>query len=108
MTNPKDSVRRAAKSATAPVRNYVNNHFEMVKQEIRGQTEDGGWQRVAALVNELEATIAETSLHEARILARLRDESTVLQQRLAELERVVGRLADVVAASTLPDSDPEA
>ena len=77
----------------------------MVKQEIRGQADGGGWQRVATLVYELEVTIAETSLHEARVLARLRDESAALQQRVSELERLVLRLTEVIAASTMADSD---
>ena len=57
---------RAARAATSPVRDYLNNHFEMVKQEVRatgaahagaggaaagsGDTDDA-WARVAELEN---------------------------------------------------------
>ena len=78
MADEKPNVlKRATHSATAPVRNYINNHFEMVKQEVRasggapaaaggGESTDA-WARVA----ELENVLAEQSVHQARVLARL-------------------------------------
>jgi hypothetical protein len=99
---------RAARSATAPVRNYLNNHFEMVKEEVRaaGATNagtagtaapaaDGGeaWARVA----ELENLLAEQSVHQARVLARLTEEVVELTARVGDLERIVRQLAVAVA-----------
>jgi hypothetical protein len=98
-------VQRATRTATAPVRNYINNHFEMVKQEVRanaaGPAPDstagespGAWSRVA----ELENLLAEQSVHQARVLSRLTEEVVELAARIEDLERVVRQLATVVAA----------
>jgi hypothetical protein len=97
-------LQRATRSATAPVRNYINNHFEMVKQEVRASggtpaATDGGeatdaWMRVA----ELENVLAEQSVHQARVLSRLTEEVVELTARIEDLERVVRQLAAVVAA----------
>jgi transposase len=91
-------VRRVTRSATAPIRGYLNDHFEMVKQEIRDSADQTGsdelaWQRLA----ELENVLAEQSQHLARVLARLGDETAALTERIADLERVVRQLATVVA-----------
>lgn len=93
---PGSPIRRAAKAATSPVRGYINNHFEMVKDEVR-QKRSEEWQRIA----DLEATVSEASLHQARVLARLRDEVEAVTQRLHDLEQATDRLADVVAAATV-------
>ena len=96
---------RAARSATAPVRNYLNNHFEMVKEEVRASADhpaavapsgaDGdAWSRVA----ELENLLAEHGVHQARVLARLSEDVVELSARIEDLERVVRQLATVVAA----------
>ena len=102
---------RAARSATAPVRNYLNNHFEMVKEEVRtsaihpganqavagapdGVTDADAWSRVA----ELENLLAEHGVHQARVLARLSEDVVELSARIEDLERVVRQLAAVVAA----------
>jgi hypothetical protein len=91
---------RAARSATAPVRGYLNDHFEMVKQEVRTSRpgavaagDPAAWERVA----ELESVLAEQSLHQARVLARLSDEVAALSARVAELDRVVRQVAEIVA-----------
>ena len=100
MTRP---LRNVARAATSPVRNDLNQHFEQVKSEIRNQGSSGGlggdgaWDRVA----ELENTLAELSLHHAQLLARLTDRVDAATDRIAELERLVERLADVVAALTV-------
>lgn len=97
------SIRNAARAATSPVRNYVNQHFEQVKDEIRNQRpvvdidQGEAWDRVA----DLENTLAEISLHHARVLATLSDRVEDTNVRIAELERLVERLADVVAAMTV-------
>ena len=105
MADEKPNVlKRATHSATAPVRNYINNHFEMVKQEVRasggapaaaggGEATDA-WARVA----ELENVLAEQSVHQAHVLARLTEEVVELSARIEDLERVVRQLAAVVAA----------
>jgi hypothetical protein len=102
---------RAARSVTAPVRNYLNNHFEMVKEEVRtsaihpganqavagapaGVTDADAWSRVA----ELENLLAEHGVHQARVLARLSEDVVELSARIEDLERVVRQLAAVVAA----------
>ena len=99
---------RAARSATAPVRNYLNDHFEMVKEEVRAAgsrpagddpgTPSGAdadaWSRVA----ELENLLAEHGVHQARVLARLSEDIVALTARIEDLERVVRQLAAVVAA----------
>ena len=97
---------RAVRSATAPVRNYLNNHFEMVKEEVRtsanhpvagapdGVTDADAWSRVA----ELENLLAEHGVHQARVLARLSEDVVELSARIEDLERVVRQLAAVVAA----------
>jgi predicted GTPase len=96
-------IRSAARAATSPVRNYLNQHFEQVKDEIRNQRpvveidQDEAWDRVA----DLENTLAEISLHHAQVLAKLTDQVAATNTRVAELERLVERLADVVAAMTV-------
>ncbi len=100
-------VKRLVKAATAPVRGYLNNHFEMVKEEVRHHTPvvdvdvdtSAAWLRVA----ELENTLAETSLYQARMLARLSEDLIDLAARIDGLERVVRQVASVVAASTVAD-----
>ena len=101
-------IRRVARAATAPVRRYVNEHFEMVKDEVRrvGATQvaaapapvevdvSASWVGVV----ELENAIAELSLYQGRLIARLTDEVSDLTDRVADLERIVTQLADVVAA----------
>jgi hypothetical protein len=94
-------LRGAARSVTAPVRNYVNHHFEMVKDEIRrsggGPVDEAtAWQRVA----ELENALTELSLYEGRLISRLTDEVAGLTARIDDLERVVRQLAAVVGEST--------
>lgn len=104
MSGPTEPIRSAARAATSPVRNYINQHFEMVKDEIRRHQpvvdQGAAWERVA----ELENSVTEMSLHHAQILARLRDQMGALDDRLAHLESLVERLADVVGAITVGDA----
>jgi hypothetical protein len=101
VSGPVEPLRNAARAATSPMRNYINQHFEMVKDEIRHHqpvvNETAAWERVA----ELENTVSEMSLHQAQLLARLRDQMGDLDARLARLETLVERLADVVGAMTV-------
>ena len=96
------SFRSAARAATSPVRGYFNQHFEQVKSEIRNQkveldADSDAWTRVA----DLENLLAEMALHQSQSLARLADEVAATNDRIGELERLVERLADVVAAMTV-------
>lgn len=101
---------RVARAATAPVRGYLNEHFEMVKDEVRRTAsipppavtvaapvvdDSAAWVRVA----ELENTLAELSLYQTRVMTRMTDEVSDLAGRIDELERIVRQLASVVAAS---------
>lgn len=101
--------RRAARSVTAPVRGYLNDHFEMVKEEVRRVgatapasapaaggtgTTDEAWARVA----ELENLMAEQAVHQARVMARVGDELAALTDRVAELEALLRTVVDLVAA----------
>lgn len=97
---------RLARAATSPVRGYLNNHFEMVKDEVRQARPQVDVDMSAAwdTLVELENAIAELSLYQARILARVTDEVSSLTGRIDDLERIVDRLADVVAASTSPST----
>lgn len=101
-------LRRVARAATAPVRGYLNDHFEMVKDEVRSAAhhvppvapspvvdDSAAWVRVA----ELENTIAELSLYQTRVMTRMTDEVAELHGRVGDLERIVRQLAAVVAAS---------
>lgn len=75
----------AARRATAPLRQFFNQHFEMVKTEVRSAAADEG-EHTRQAVAELGQAVGE------------------LSAQVAELERTVNRLADVVAAMTLvPD-----
>lgn len=101
-------LRRVAKAATSPVRGYLNDHFEMVKDEVRrvgGSTApapapvevdlSASWVGVV----EMENAIAELSLYQGRLIARLSDEVSLMSERVADLERIVAQLAEVVTAA---------
>ena len=101
------SVRRVARGATSPFRNFFNQHFEMVKAEIRAADGSNLPTALPAMIADLEADLVEQSLHHARVLTRLRSEVEALDSRIAELERLIGRLTDVVAAAMLDDAPDE-
>ena len=103
-------LRRAAKAATSPVRGYLNDHFEMVKDEVRRVGETSAHAPATAPVEvdlsaswvgvvEMENAIAELSLYQGRLIARLTDEVSLMSERVADLERIVAQLADVVTAA---------
>ena len=103
-------LRRAAKAATSPVRGYLNDHFEMVKDEVRRVGETSAHAPAPAPVEvdlsaswvgvvEMENAIAELSLYQGRLIARLTDEVSVMSERVADLERIVAQLAEVVTAA---------
>lgn len=73
----------------------------MVKAEVRATDARGQIESLQAVVADLESDLVEQSVHHARVLSRVRSDLEQVDARIAELERLVGRLADVVAAATL-------
>lgn len=103
MTESTSRVQRAARLATQPVRDYINSHFEMTKDEIRrANWSDEGLARVVA---ELGNVIAETHQYEARMIGDLRDQVEELSERIERYERIVDQLTQVVAALTIVPED---
>jgi BMFP domain-containing protein YqiC len=96
-----------ARGATSPLRDFFNQHFEMVKAEIRSVDAGAELQALHAVIADLEADVVEQSLYQGRVLARLRSDVEALDNRIAELERLIGRLTDVVAAAMLDDAPDE-
>jgi hypothetical protein len=94
---------KAARSSTSPFRNYFNQHFEMVKEEIRANGAQTGLDWLEPLFTDLEAGLVEQSLHHARALARVRDDLERLEDRLEGLEQAVRRLTEVLAASLVDE-----
>ncbi|MAT07123.1 MAG: hypothetical protein CL424_18980 [Acidimicrobiaceae bacterium] len=99
---------KAARSATAPFRNFFNDHFEMVKHEVRtanaaGSHSDDRSEALRLVVADLEAGLVEQSLHHARALVAAQESLEQLSARIDELQRAVDRLGDVVAASVSVD-----
>jgi BMFP domain-containing protein YqiC len=100
-------ITRAARSTTSPFRNFFNQHFEMVKHEVRtagavhARPENDALHMMLA---DLEAGLVEQSLHHAKALARVRDDLDQLDARLAAIERSVDRLTEVLAASLIDKS----
>jgi hypothetical protein len=105
-SGPGALAKRIARGATAPVRGYLNDHFEMVKEEVRRVgatapapatpvtgTTDEAWARVA----ELENLMAEQAVHQARVLARNADELAALSARVEELEALVRTMVELLA-----------
>jgi uncharacterized sporulation protein YeaH/YhbH (DUF444 family) len=101
-------ITKAARSTTSPLRNYFNQHFEMVKNEIRAAAAaQAARPEIDALhqtLADLEAGLVEQSLHHARALARVRDDLERLDVRLGDIERAVDRLTEVVAASLVDEA----
>lgn len=90
---------RAARTTTAPIRNFFNQHFEMVKDEVRATGVSEEVRSLVQILTDLESDLLETSLHHVRTTTNLRREVADLNLRLASLERSVDRLSEVVAAS---------
>ena len=99
MTNSKQRLHGVARSATKPVRDYINTHFEMTKDEIRRVApHDEG---LAQVVAELGNVIAETQLYHSRVVGDLRAQVEGLAERVERFERVVDQLTHVVGALTV-------
>lgn len=96
-------VRRAARGATSPLRGFFNDHFEMVKAEIRAVDMSRQLASLEAVVADLESDLTEQSLHHARVMVRVRTDVEAMSTRIVEMERLVERLTDVVAAAILDD-----
>jgi hypothetical protein len=99
------SLGKVARSATSPMRNYFNQHFEMVKAEIRSLHTSDQVASIQAVVADLESGLVEQSLHQARALARVREEVERFDERIAQLEHTLERLTDVVAVALGDEPD---
>lgn len=109
MTSTNDTsrspARRVARAVTAPARNYLNQHFEQVKDEIRRQgdttpdTPGVSADRAAAI----EAQFAEQALHQTQAISRLTDEVAALGERIGELEAQLLRLIEIVTPAEAAD-----
>jgi glycosyltransferase involved in cell wall biosynthesis len=95
-------LRRAARGATAPVRSYVNTHFEMTKREVRLQTDalaqrqEQPLKRLADTIDSIANSVAEVHVHQTRSMMDLRDEMTEVQHQLTELRADLNRLTDTL------------
>lgn len=107
----KDPFAAVARSVGSPFRNFFNSHFEMTKEEIRRSTEHlakSGEVQQDTNIAELANVVAETQLHQARIIGELRREVADLRRQVDEMTTATRETTAVLAASTLvPDaSDP--
>lgn len=100
---PRQMLRDAARAATAPVRNYVNGHFEMTKQEVREQAaslRDERVERAAldhAAFDRLTDVNAEASQHQTQALAALRRDFADLRDEVRELRDAIDTLSQAIA-----------
>jgi glycosyltransferase involved in cell wall biosynthesis len=100
--------RVVARRATSPVRNYVNSHFELTKQELREQigalarrqdrvlAEIAGLDRLSESIESLASTMADMHVHQTRTTIGLADELRELRDTVGELRDDVRTLADVL------------
>lgn len=111
MRTPMKQMKSVARSVTAPARNYINNHFEMTKNEVRALVPQiaslQASQRVEP-VSELADVINETSLFQSRMIADARAEVAETRAQIdrlsadvAELGALVDRVVDVVGAMNM-------
>jgi glycosyltransferase involved in cell wall biosynthesis len=95
-------LRRAARTATAPVRGYVNTHFENTKREVRLQTEavairqQDTLKRLTDTIDSIANSMAEVHVHQTRAMMDLSDEVVGLQHELAELRADLNLLTDAL------------
>jgi len=97
-TSPKAQLKSMARVATAPARDYVNNHFEMTKAEVRGLIDRIGELDRAdqdGSVLDLANVIAETALFQSQMLNNARDEMIATRSEIDELRSDVKRLSDL-------------
>lgn len=109
--------RQVAKRATAPVRNYVNAHFEATKQELRDQLaavarrqervldEVAGLDELTDRVASLASTVADMHVHQTRTVVGLADELHELRTAIGELRDDVRTLAEAIVRLTAADTD---
>jgi Glycosyl transferases group 1 len=100
---PSGMLRTLARRASSPVRDYINSHFEMTKQEVRA-LRTGIGVTAAALPNEavhrqlteVADLAAELGVHHARGLADVRAEMAGIRAELAELRADLGTLTEAL------------
>jgi hypothetical protein len=99
-------LRRAAKLVSHPVRAYFNGHFEMTKAEIRAAAATRPASGVTdEAVLEVGNVVAETSVHQARMIGDLRERIETLTAEVEELRATVHQLTRVVADGLASTSD---
>ena len=116
MPRPPQQLKAVVRSATAPARNYINNHFEMTKAEVRAVVAQVSALNISAPVEarptqpllELADVVAETSLFQSRMIADTRAEIAEVRAEIAkvscdiaELSALVDRVVEVVAAMNI-------
>jgi glycosyltransferase involved in cell wall biosynthesis len=105
-------LRTVARSATAPVRGYVNTHFEMTKREVRLQTDalahrqEQPLQRLADTIDSIANSVAEVHVHQTRSMMDLRDEMVEVQHQLTELRADLNLLTDALVRLTETPPQP--
>ena len=87
---------RLASAVTAPVRGYVNNHFEAVKDEVRMQSGRSHDQVVASITAVDQHQAERADRLDARV-AELADRVAALTAEVDELRETNRRMAAVVA-----------
>lgn len=88
-------VRAAVRGVGAPLRGFFNQHFEMVKTDLRGSAAEVQ-QRLAEITN----FVTETNLHNAKIIAGLRSEVREMADQVARLQETNDLLREAVTALT--------
>jgi hypothetical protein len=107
LTRGRRGLRNAARSATAPVRGFVNTHFEMAKDEVRRQAATvresvaDQQQHIARLTE----VTAESGVHQARLVVQLRGEVEALRAEITELRDAVAELGRAIADLASRPSD---
>ena len=87
-----------AEALTAPARHWFNQHFEMTKAEIRAAAATRATATVSdEAVLEVGNVVAETTVHQARLIGDLRERVAELTDEVAELRATVHQLTRVVA-----------
>lgn len=106
------SAKGLVRSISSPIRNFINQHFEAVKDEVRAQSArviesfdgraangDGTAQLDEAwrTVGQLENSMLEAMLHQSVTINKLSATCEQLGERIESLERSVNRVAAVLA-----------
>ena len=102
-TSPKTQISGLARAAGAPLRNYFNAHFENTKDEVRAyaatSTEIGRQTDInTQVLTQLGNVVAETEMHQSRIIGQLRSDVAALTTQVDEMQRDIAQMTALVAA----------